>query len=121
MKLNIESPTKLCTYANGLVTSWKLTYIGKGTEGTKEGIYLYTLTDKMQSNIKIGVEIYTETQQLYNPESFEKLDNEWVKIYCKDLNQPQKRGCTKFIRVEEFKEVKRVFNTLHDAGRQLLQ
>jgi hypothetical protein len=44
-----------------------------------------------------------------------------VKIFCKDLNVPQKRGVTKFIRVEEFKEVKRVFNTLHNAGRQLIQ
>jgi hypothetical protein len=49
------------------------------------------------------------------------LDNEYVKIFCKDLNVPQKRGVTKFIRVEEFKEVKRVFNTLHNAGRQLIQ
>jgi hypothetical protein len=116
-KINIKSPTRLCTYANGLVTSWKLTYIGRDNAGT----YHYTLTDKENPNIKIGVEIHSETQQLYNPESFEKLDNEYVKIFCKDLNQPQKRGVTKFIRVNEFKEVRRVFNTLHDAGRQVLQ
>ena len=122
MKINIKSPTRLCTYANGVVTSWKLTYIGLIVEkGTQRGIYHYTLTDKMQSNIKIGVEIHNQTQQLYNPESFQLLDNEYVKIHCKDLNVPQKRGCTKFIRVEEFKEVRRVFNTLHDAGRQLMQ
>jgi hypothetical protein len=90
-------------------------------QGTKEGIYYYILTDKENNKIKIGVEIHNETQQLYNPESFDKLDNEYVKIHCKDLNVPQKRGCTKFIRVEEFKEVRRVFNTLHDAGRQLMQ
>jgi hypothetical protein len=118
MKLNIESPTKLCDYANKAVTSWKLTYMG---QGTKEGIYHYVLTDKENNGIKIGVEIHSETQQLYNPESFQLLDNEWVKIYCKDINVPQKRGCTKFIRVDEFKEVRRVFNTLHNAGRQLLQ
>jgi hypothetical protein len=115
-RINIKSPTKLCEYANKVVTSWKLTYIG---QGAKEGIYHYTLTDKMQSNIKIGVEIHNQTQQLYNPESFEK--NEWVKIFCKDLNVPLKRGVTKMMRVDEFKEVRRVFNTLHDAGRQLLQ
>ena len=117
MKLNIESPTRLCDYANKVVTSWKLTYMG---QGTKEGIYYYILTDKENNKIKIGVEIHNETQQLYNPESFDKLDNEYVKIHCKDLNVPQKRGCTKFIRVEEFKEVRRVFNTLHEAGRHLL-
>jgi hypothetical protein len=118
MKLNIESPMKLCDYANKVVTSWKLTYMG---QGTKEGIYYYILTHKENNKIKIKVEIHNQTQQLYNPESFDKLDNEYVKIYCKDLNVPLKRGCTKFIRVEEFKEVRRVFNTLHDAGRQLLQ
>ena len=116
-RINIKSPTKLCEYANKVVTSWKLTYIGRDNAGT----YHYTLTDKEDNRIKIGVEIYTETQQLYNPDSFEKLDNEYVKIYCKDLNVPQKRGVTKFLRVEEFKDMRRVFNTLHHAGRQLLQ
>jgi hypothetical protein len=118
MKINIETPTKLCGYANKVVTSWKLTYMGKADE---DGTYHYILTDKENNMIKIRVEIHNETQQLYNPESFEKLDNEYVKIHCKDLNVPQKRGCTKFIRVEEFKEVRRVFNTLHNAGRQLIQ
>ena len=118
MKLNIESPTKLCEYANKVVTSWKITYIGQGTQ---YGIYHYTLTNKEYNFVEIGVEIHNETQQLYNPESFQLLDNEYVKIFCKDLNVPQKRGVTKFIRVEEFKEVKRVFNTLHNAGRQLIQ
>lgn len=118
MKLNIESPTKLCDYANKVITSWKLTYMG---QGTKEEIYHYVLTHKENNRIKMGVEIHSETQQLYNPESFQLLDNEYVKIYCKDINVPQKRGVTKFIRVNEFKEVRRVFNTLHDAGRHLLQ
>jgi hypothetical protein len=117
MKINIESPTKLCEYANKVVTSWKLTYMG---QGTKEGTYYYILTHKENNRIKIKVEIHNQTQQLYNPESFDKLDNEWVKIYCKDLNVPQKRGCTKFIRVEEFKEVRRVFNQIHNAARQVL-
>jgi len=119
-RINIKSPTRLCTYANGLVTSWKLTYIGLIVEkGTQKGIYNYTLTDKEDNNIKIGVEIHNETQQMYDPNSFQ--NDRYVKIYCKDINVPQKRGCTKFIRVEEFKEVRRVFNMLHDAGRQLLQ
>jgi hypothetical protein len=90
-------------------------------QGTKEEIYHYVLTHKENNRIKMGVEIHSETQQLYNPESFQLLDNEYVKIYCKDINVPQKRGVTKFIRVNEFKEVRRVFNTLHDAGRHLLQ
>jgi hypothetical protein len=116
MKLNIETPTKLCDYANKVVTSWKLTYIGQGTQN---GIYYYTLTDKEDNNIKIKVEIHNETQQMYDPNSFQ--NDRYVKIFCKDINQAQKRGCTKMMRVDEFKEVRRVFNTLHNAGRQLLQ
>jgi hypothetical protein len=120
MKINIKSPTRLCTYANGVITSWKLTYIGRIVEtGTQKGIYHYTLTDKENNFIKIGVEIYSEIQQMYDPNAFQK--DRYVKIFCKDLNQPQKRGVTKMMRVDEFKEVRRVFNTLHDSGRQLLQ
>jgi hypothetical protein len=115
-KINIQSPVMLCEYANKVVTSWKLTYLG---QSFKEGIYHYVLTHKENRRIKISVEIRSEIEQMYNPESFEK--NEWVKIYCKDLNVPQKRGCTKFIRVDEFKEVRRVFNNLHEAGRKLIQ
>ena len=115
-RITIESPIRICEYANKVVTSWKLTYMG---QGFKEGIYHYVLTHKENRRIKIGVEIHNQTQQMYNPESFEK--NEWVKIFCKDLNVPQKRGCTKMMRVDEFKEVRRVFNTLHEAGRQLIQ
>jgi hypothetical protein len=89
-------------------------------QDTKEGAYYYILTHKENNKIKIKVEIHSQTQQLYNPDSFQLLDNEYVKIHCKDLNVPQKRGCTKFIRVEEFKEVRRVFNTIHEAGRHLL-
>jgi hypothetical protein len=92
--------------------------MGKADE---DGTYHYILTHKENNRIKIRVEIHSQTQQLYNPESFEKLDNEYVKIHCKDLNVPKKRGVTKMMRVEEFKEVRRVFNTLHNAGRQLIQ
>ena len=115
-RINIQSPTRLCTYANGLVTSWKLTYIGKGFKNHK---YHYTLTDKENNFINIKVEIYSEIQQMYDPNAFQK--DGYVKIFCKDLNQPLKRGCTKFLRVDEFKDVKWVFNTLHNAGRQLMQ
>jgi hypothetical protein len=115
-RINIQSPTRLCTYANGLVTSWKITYIGQGTQN---GIYHYTLTDKENNTIKIGVEIYSQTEQMYDPNAFQK--DRYVKIFCKDLNQPLKRGVTKMMRIDEFKDVKRVFNTLHEAGRQLLQ
>jgi hypothetical protein len=115
-RINIKSPTRLCTYANGVITSWKLTYIGQGTQN---GIYYYTLTDKEDNNIKIKVEIHNETQQMYDPNSFQ--NDRYVKIFCKDINQPLKRGVTKMMRVDEFKEVRRVFNTLHNAGRQLLQ
>jgi hypothetical protein len=120
MKINIETPTKLCGYANKAVTSWKLTYMGKADE---DGTYHYILTDKENNRIKIRVEIHSQTQQIYHPEVFEPLETkiEYVKIHCKDLNVPQKRGCTKFIRVEEFKDMRRVFNTLHEAGRHLLQ
>jgi hypothetical protein len=115
-RINIKSPTRLCTYANGLVTSWKITYIG---QGTKEGTYYYILTHKENNRIKIKVEIHNETQQMYDPNSFQ--NDRYVKIFCKDINQPIARGCTKMMRVDEFKEVRRVFNTIHDAGRQLLQ
>jgi hypothetical protein len=115
-RINIKSPTRLCTYANGLVTSWKLTYIGQGTQNHK---YHYTLTDKENPNIKIGVEIWSELQEMYDPNAFQK--DGYVKIFCKDVNQPLKRGCTKFLRLDEFKDVKWVFNAIHNAGRQLLQ
>jgi hypothetical protein len=115
-RIKIQSPVRLCTYANGLVTSWKITYIGQGTQNHK---YHYTLTDKENNFIKIGVEIWSELENMYDPNAFQK--DRYVKIFCKDLNQPLKRGCTKMMRVDEFKDVKRVFNTIHNAGRQLLQ
>ena len=115
MKLNIETPTKLCGYANKVVTSWKLTYMG---QDTKEGTYHYTLTDKENTRIKIGIEIYSQTEQLYDPTI--PPNDGYVKIFCKDLNQPLKRGCTKFLTLDEFKDMRRVFNVIHHAGRQLL-
>jgi hypothetical protein len=115
MKLKIENPDKLCGYTNKVVTSWKLTYMG---QDFKEGIYHYVLTHKENNRIKIRVEIHSQTQQLYNPESFQLLDNEWVKIR---LIHPLKKDVIKFIRVEEFKDMRRVFNTLHDVARKLLQ
>ena len=114
-RIKIEIPTRLCEYANKVVTSWRIEYIGQGEEND---IYYYNLIHKENPKIAIHIEIFTQTQQLYNPESFEKLDNEWVKI---NLIYPQKPNVIKFIRVEEFKDMRRVFNTLHDAGRQLLQ
>jgi tRNA(Phe) wybutosine-synthesizing methylase Tyw3 len=115
-RINIQSPIRLCTYSNGLVTSWKLTYIGRDS---KEGTYHYVLTDKEDKRIKIGVEIYSEIQQLYDPTIPTTIGNEYVKFFCKDINQTLNRGVTKMMRVYEFKEVKRVFNTIHNVGRQL--
>ena len=56
---------------------------------------------------------------MYDPMS--GPNEQWVKIYCKDINVAQKRGCTKFLRVADFKDIRRVFNTISDAGRQVLQ
>ncbi len=114
--IKIQSPIRLCTYSNGLVTSWKLTYIGRDS---KEGTYHYTLKDKENNFVKIGVEIRSELEQIYDPTL--PPNDGYVKIFCKDINQPLKRGCTKFLTLDEFKDVKRVFNTIHNAGRQLLQ
>jgi hypothetical protein len=115
-RITIESPIRICEYANKVITSWKLTYMGKDD---KEGAYHYILTHKENNRIKISVNIRSEIEQMYDPNSFQ--NDGYVKIYCKDINNPQKRGCTKFLRVDEFKEVRRVFNTLHEAGRQLIQ
>jgi hypothetical protein len=115
-RINIQSPTRLCTYANGVITSWKIHYVGENPAGR---IYEYVLTDKENPNIKILVQIHKETQQMYDPNAFQK--DGYVKIFCTDINQAQKRGVTKMMRVDEFKEVRRVFNTIHNAGRQLMQ
>jgi hypothetical protein len=115
-RINIENPNRLVNFVEKSLTSWKLTYIGRDTA---EGTYHYILTDKENNRIKIRVEIHSQTQQMYDPNDFNR--HEYVKIYCKDLNVPLARGCTKFLRVEEFKEVRRVFNQIHNAGRQVLQ
>ena len=118
MKINIQNPQALVQFAETSLKSWKIEYIGRG-EGSD--IYYYSVTHKANRRIKIAVEIGSETQQLYDTESFQRMDDEYVKIYCKDVNVPQKRGCTKFIRVEEFKDIRRVFNQIHNGARYLIQ
>ena len=115
-RITIESPMRICEYANKVVTSWKLTYMG---QGFKKGSYFYVLTHEENRRIKIKVEIHSDIKQLYAPTA--PKNDGYVKIYCKDINNSQKRGCTKFLKVDEFKEVRRVFNTLHEAGRKLIQ
>ena len=114
-RINIENPNKLVNFVEKSLTSWKMEYIGQGEEND---IYYYNLIDKENPKKAVHIEIYTQTQQLYNPDTFQLLDNEWVKIR---LIHPLKKDVIKFIRVEEFKDMRRVLNTLHDAGRQLLQ
>ena len=115
-RINIQNPQRLVNFVDRSLTSWKIEYIGQGTEN---GIYYYALTDRTNRRIKVNVEIHSETQEMYDPMS--GPDEEYVKIYCKDINVAQKRGCTKFLRVEDFKDIRRVFNTISDAGRQVLQ
>ena len=117
MKINIKNPHKLEHFVERSITSWKIQYIGQiGEESVK---YYYILTNKQYSGININVEIYNETQEMYDVLTYPK--EQWVKIYCKNANQPLARGCTKFLRVEDFKDVRRVFNQIHDGGRQVLQ
>ena len=118
MRINIDNPDKLVHFVETSLTSWKIEYIGRGIPSD---IYYYSLTDKTNGRIKINVEIGSETQQLYNPESFQKEDGRYVKLHCKNVKAPKKKGCTKFIKVEEFKDIRRVFNQIHDAGKQVLQ
>lgn len=119
MRINLKNPERLVNFVDRSLTSWKIEYIGQGTEN---GIYYYSLTDRgnmPNMGIKINVEIHSETQEMYDVLTYPK--EQWVKIYCKDINVAQKRGCTKFLRVEDFKDIRRVFNTISDAGRQVLQ
>ena len=116
MRINIENPNKLVNFVEKSLTSWKIHYVGDNPTG---GIYEYVLKDKEQKDIKILVQIYKETQQMYDPNDFNR--HEYVKIYCKNVNVPLARGCTKFLRVADFKDIRRVFNTISDAGRQVLQ
>jgi hypothetical protein len=115
MKINIQNPKRIEYFVSKSVTSWRIEYIGQGEEND---IYYYNLIDKVNPKKAIHIEIHSQTQQLYNPESFEKLDNEWVKI---NLIHPLKPNVHKFLRVDEFKDMRMVFNTLHEGGRQLMQ
>ena len=113
--IKIENPNKLIDFVSKSLTSWKIHYVG---ENPTEGIYEYVLADKENPNIKILVQIHKETQQMYDPNDF--LRHQYVKIYCKNVNVPLARGCTKFLRVEEFKDMRRVFNQIHNGARQVL-
>ena len=115
MRINLKNPERLVNLVDRSLTSWKIQYIGQGTEN---GIYYYALTDRTNMGIKVNVEIHSETQEMYNPDDFNR--NQYVKIYCKDINVAQKRGCTKFLRVADFKDIRRVFNTISEGGRQVL-
>lgn len=116
MKINIQNPQRLVEFVERSVTSWSMEYIGCGIPN---GIYYYTLKNRRRRGIKVNVELHSETQEMYDPMS--GPEREWVKIYCKDVNVPLKRGCTKFLRVEHFKDIRRVFNTIHDGAIQVLQ
>jgi tRNA uridine 5-carbamoylmethylation protein Kti12 len=115
MKINIENPNKLIDFVSKSLTSWKIHYVG---ENPTEGIYEYVLKDKENPNIKILVQIHKETQRMYDPT--DSSNEEYVKIYCNNVNQPLARGCTKFLRVNEFKDMRRVFNHIHSGARQVL-
>lgn len=116
MKINIHNPDKLVHFVGKSLTSWKIHYVG---ENPMDSMYEYVLKDKEQKDIKILVQIFKETHQMYDPMS--EPNEHLVKIYCKNVNVPLKRGCTKFIKVEHFKDIRRVFNTIHDGGRQVIQ
>jgi len=115
MKINIENPKRIEYFVSKSVTSWRIEYIGQGEEND---IYYYNLIDKENPKKAVHIEIHSQTQQLYNPESFQLLDDEFIKI---KFIYPLKPNVHKFIRVEELKDMQRVFNTLHDGARQLLQ
>jgi hypothetical protein len=55
---------------------------------------------------------------MYDPNDFGNY--QYVKIYFNNVNQPMARGCTKFLRVEDFKDMRRVFNQIHNGARQVL-
>ena len=121
MKINIQNPQALVQFAETSLTSWKIEYIGRG-EGSD--IYYYNLIHKDNPNnslhspkmLAIHIEIHSETQRMYDPNDF--IGVEWVKVR---LIHPQKKDVHKFIRVEEFKDIRRVLNHIHDGARQVLQ
>jgi hypothetical protein len=114
-KIHIQNPNKLIDFVSKSLTSWKIHYVGENPAGR---IYEYVLTDKENPNIKILVQIHKETQRMYDPNDFGNY--QYVKIYCNNVNQPIARGCTKFLRVEDFKDMRRVFNQIHNGARQVL-
>jgi hypothetical protein len=114
-KIHIENPNKLIDFVEKSLTSWKIHYVGENPTG---GIYEYVLADKENPNIKILVQIHSETQRMYDPNDFGNY--QYVKIYFNNVNQPMAKGFTIFIRVEEFKDMRRVFNQIHNGARQVL-
>lgn len=113
MKINIENPKRLEEFVERSLTTWKIKYIGQN-----DIKYYYILTHREDRRVNINVELHKETQEMYDVITYPK--EQWVKIYCKDENVPLKRGCTKFLRVEHFKDVTRVFNQIHDGARGVI-
>jgi len=109
MKINIDNPDRLVTFVGKSLTSWKMEYIGRAIPCDT---YYYILTDKTNRRIKITVEIPSELKQSYNPLLW------YVKINCKNQLTPKKEY-TKFMKLDEFKDVRRVFNEIHTGGREV--
>ena len=114
MKINIDNPDRLVTFVGKSLTSWKIEYIGRGIPCDT---YYYILTDKTNRRIKITVEIPSELEQMYDPNDMGNY--QYVKINYKNQRVTPKKECTKFIKVEHFKDVRRVFNEIHNGGREV--
>jgi len=114
MKINIENPHKLVHFVGKSLTSWNIQYIGRAIPCDT---YYYTLTDKENDNIKVTVEIPSEIHQMYDPNDFGNY--QYVKINYKNQRATPKKEYTKFIKVEHFKDVRRVFNEIHSGGREV--
>ena len=113
MKINIQNPDKLVHFVGKSLTSWNIEYIGRGIPCDT---YYYILTDKTNRRIKVTVEIPSETERMVDPADF--ITHQYVKINCKNQLTPKKEY-TKFIKVEHFKDVRRVFNEIHSGGREV--
>jgi len=114
MKINIDNPHKLVHFVGKSLTSWKIEYIGRAIPCDT---YYYILTDKTNRRIKIDVKITSETERMVDPADF--ITHQYVKINCKNQRVKSKKECTKFIKVEHFKDVRRVFNEIHSGGREV--
>jgi hypothetical protein len=114
MKINIDNPDRLVTFVGKSLTSWNIQYIGRAIPCDT---YYYILTDKENDNIKITVEIPSETERMVDPADF--VTNQYVKINCKNQRVTPNKEYTKFIKVEHFKDVRRVFNEIHSGGREV--